>query len=307
MGLFGAPDVDWSVTTEGGRIDAVPGTALRALISMTARDNIDARRVMAALVGTEEYQYTEREIRSTGSSSSRSWGTNEFARQEVQLAGPGHIANGETRQAPVEFAVPPDALPSIESSILRVRWKLTAWIDVGGRDPKTELQVVVPLTVAQLNPADAAAMGQQVQVVADGQPAGFWAQPAPIHAGQPFNGAVDIATPISIGDARIELKLNVSTVMGGGIPGATLFALAGFASSAENGINESQVLWRGGLSDGGNVGGWQRYLFAGQLPLAPLVTAVYPHGVATAALDVVISRRLRPDSHITRPVAIVTA
>jgi len=72
------------------------------------------------------------------------------------------------------------------------------------------------------------------------------------------------------------------------------------------GLNESQLLWQGPLTDGGPLGAWRRYLFAGQLPLAPVVTAAFPHGIARASFDVVSSRRLRPDAHIIRPVAIVT-
>jgi hypothetical protein len=60
------------------------------------------------------------------------------------------------------------------------------------------------------------------------------------------------------------------------------------------------------LTNGGPAGAWHRYVFGGQLPLAPICTAVYPHGVATAQVDVITSRRLRPDAHIIRSVAIVT-
>lgn len=306
MGILGAPDVDWTIALDGGRIDIPAGGVVRATISLRPRGAINPRRVMAALVGTEDYQYREREVRSSGSSSTSKWGSTDAHRQEVQLLGPGPIGAGETRGGPVEFQVPPDAAPSLETTILKMRWRIVAWMDVGGRDPKAEQQLIVPLTTAQLNPADAAGMGPQVQALVDGQPVSFWANPAPLRAGQPFNGALDVTTPFPAVDSHVELKLNVATRMGGGIPGATLLALAGFSSTAENGVSAGQVLWRGPLTDGGPAGGWHRYVFVGQLPLAPIVTAVYPHGVATAQLDVVTSRRLRPDAHITRSVAIVT-
>jgi hypothetical protein len=209
----------------------------------------------------------------------------------------------------VEFAIPADAAPSLDTDILKMRWRLVAWLDVGGRDPKIEQQLIVPLTVAQLTPADATGMGAQVQAAIEGQPATFWANPAPLQAGQPFSGALDVATPFPAADSHVELKLNVSTQMSGGIPGATLLALAGFSSTTQNGINASKLLWRGPLTDGGPAGPagpWHRYVFSGQLPLAPICTAVYPHGVATAQFDIVTSRRLRPDTHVVRPVAIVT-
>ena len=306
FGILGAPDVDWSITLDGGRFDVAPGGTLRAMVSLRPRQSVDARRVMAALIGTEEYQYREREIRATGSTSDLTWGSSEIGRQELQLLGAGPIGAGEVRSGPVEIVVPVNAAPSFESKILRVRWKLVAWIDVGGRDPKFEQAIVVPLTAAQLDPAGAATMGEHVQAVADGQPITFWAQPAPIRAGAPFSGALDVMAPLPASDVHVELRLNVSTLMAGGLPGATLLAIAGVGSSSNDGLNESQVLWSGALTDGGPAGAWHRYLFAGQAPAGTIVTAEFPHGAATATLDVVISRRLRPDAHITRPVAIIT-
>jgi hypothetical protein len=306
MGLFGAPDVDWSVATEGGRLDISPGGVVRAAITMRPHGAITARRVMAAVVGTEEYAYDQVDHGRSGNSTSRSWSTNELFRQEIQLLGPGPIGGTQPMTLPLEVQLPPTALPSLESAALRVRWKIHAWIDVGGRDPSTELVLVVPLTTAQLNPADAAVMGPQVQGQADGQPFGFWAQPAPLRGGQPFSGAVDVMAPLDPSGTRIELNLSVATVGEGGIPGATLLGEVGVFSSSRRAVTEVQSLWRGGLAEQPSPGGgWRRYAFSGQLALAPVVTAVYPHGTATATLDVVISRRLRPDGHIIRPVAIV--
>jgi hypothetical protein len=71
-------------------------------------------------------------------------------------------------------------------------------------------------------------------------------------------------------------------------------------------VEESQSLWKGGLMETASPGGgWRRYAFSGALPLAPTITAVFPHGTATATLDVIISRRLRPDGHIVRPAVII--
>ena len=305
MGILGAPDVDWGIAVDGGQALFVPGGTVRATISLRPRQNLDARRVMAALVGTEEYQYSEREYDDEGSSSSTSWGSSEVGRQEVQLMGPGTIIGGVPIGGPVELAVPPAASPSFESKVLRVRWELVAWVDVGGRDPKLEQPIAVALTAAQLDASDAASMGPQVQLVSGGQPVSLWAQPAPLRSGAPFSGALDVMTALPLADAHAELRLNAATSGSGGLPVATLLAIGGISSTSRGGVSDSQVLWRGGLTDGGMVGTWHRYLFAGQVPPGA-VTAVFPHGSATATLDIVISRRLRPDAHITRPVAIVS-
>ena len=138
----------------------------------------------------------------------------------------------------------------------------------------------------------------------------FWAQPAPIRAGAPFSGAVDIAAPLDLGGTRLELKLNVTTGSESSVAGemgSVLLGAAGIWNDTQRSVKESQVLWRGALAEvAPGAPGWRRYGFAGQLPLAPVVTAVYPHGVASAVLDIVRSRSFRPDAHITRPVIIVT-
>lgn len=311
MGILGAPDVDWSIGLEGGRLDVTPGGVLRAQIGLRPRDGLDARRVMAAFVGTEEYAYEEVDRDRQGSHTRRAWDTTELAKQEVQLLGPTRLGPGEARTLAVEFQVPPNVLPSLESGVLRVRWKLAAWIDVGGRDPQFEQALIVPLTAAALPSMASLGMAEQVQSVTGGQPVGFWAQPAPLRAGQPFSGVVDVTTPLDPGGTRIELKLHVSTLSGSGpgvasVAGDTIMAELGWSNTSRRPVTEDKTLWRGGLSETAPVSGWRRYAFSGQLPLAPIVTATFPHGAASAMLDVVVSRRLRPDQHITRPVAIVT-
>jgi len=306
FGILGAPDVDWAITLDNGRVDVAPGATVNATISFRPHGAITPRRVMAALVGTEDYKYREREMTQHGSGETTTWGHADLVRQEIQLLGPGPLGPGELRSGPVSFTVPADAPPSLESNVMRMRWRIAAWMDVGGRDPKAEQQLIVPLTVDRLNPSDAAGMGPQVQSSVDGQAVTFWTDPAPLRVGAPFSGAVDVLTPLPLGDTHVELRLRSASQMSGGIPGATLLALVGFASTAENGMAETHVLWRGTLTDGGQSGPWRRYLFAGGLPQAATPTAVYPHGVSTASFDVIISRRMRTDVHIVRPVAIVT-
>jgi hypothetical protein len=311
MGLFGSAEVDWTVNLDGGRMDVAPGGLVRATISLRPRSAIEPRRILASLIGVEEYAYEEVEHDREGSSNrGRQWATNEVLRQDVQLSGPDRIGPGEVRNLAVQFQMPPNALPSLESTALRMRWKLVASIDVGGVDPKVEQGLVVPLLAAMLPPQFMATAGERVDVMADGQSAMFWAQPAPIRAGAPFSGAVDMTSPLDLGGTRLELKLNVSTTKdssAGAEVGAVLLGAAGLWTETQRAVRDSQVLWRGALTEvAPGAPGWRRYAFGGQLPLAPVVTGVYPHGVAAAVLDVVQSRSFRPDGHITRPVAIVT-
>lgn len=311
MGIFGigAPDVDWSVALAGGRIDVQPGGRVAALVSLRPRGPLDARRIMASFAGSEEYAY-ERETRdSEGRSTRREWANNELWDQEVQLSGPVRIAAGESRAIEVAFDVPPGAPPSLESSVLRVRWRLAAWVDVGGRDPRVEQPLVVPVHPPALAGLDPSAFQEHVPVMADGAQAGIWVQPAPLRGGAPFSGAVDVAGQLDPGRTSVEVKLTVATLVGsaegaGASTGGYLLGKLGLPNSADRGVSETSVLARSGLTEVAPPPGWRRYAFGGQLPPG-VITAVFPHAAATATIDVVVSRRLRPDDHIVRPVAIV--
>ena len=156
FGIGGAPGVDWAVWLEAGAAALQPGTPVNALVRLTAHEPIDARRAMAAFVGTEEYAYDHQEHSDTGRDVDRRWDKEEVVRQEVQVFGPDRIGAGETRDLRLTFTLPPDAPPSHESGVLRMRWKIEAWLDVGGRDPRIEQPVVVrpsPAAVGAVDPA----------------------------------------------------------------------------------------------------------------------------------------------------------
>ena len=306
---IGAPDVDWSVALADGRIDAQPGGRVSATVSLRPRGPLDARRIMASFSGTEEYAY-ERETRdSEGRSTSREWSTNELWKQEVQLSGPARIGARETRALEVGFDVPPDAAPSFESGVLRVRWRLAAWVDVGGRDPRVEQLLVVPVQQAALAGLDPFAFQEQVPVIAAGAQAAIWVQPAPLRAAAPFSGVVDSAVPLDPGRTAVEIKLTVATLVGsaegaGASVGGYLLGKVGLPNSADSGVSETVVVSRSGIAEVAPPPGWRRYAFGGQIPPG-VVTAVFPHAAATATVDVVVSRAMRRDDHIVRPVAIV--
>jgi hypothetical protein len=41
MGIFGAPDVDWTITLDGGRLDVPAGSVVRAMVGFRARDAVE--------------------------------------------------------------------------------------------------------------------------------------------------------------------------------------------------------------------------------------------------------------------------
>ena len=306
MGIFGGSQVDWTLELDGGSVIARPGGPFRARIGFRPRGGIEARRIMAALVGREEYAVEIVDHDQSGRSTNRRRETSELWRQEVPLAGPGRIAPGETRATVVEFAIPPDAPPSFEGGALNVRWTLEAWIDVGGRDPRVEQPLIVAAVVASSGTNEPAS-GERVDAELEGRPCVLWLQPAPLRTGAPFSGAVDVTAPLDVGSTRVDLNLIVATVGEGGIAGAVLLGKLGMTSSSRNGVTETRTLWRGKLGEVPiSSPGWHRYAFTGQLPAVSIVTAMFPHGSVTGVIDVVGSRRLRPDVHVTRPVSIVT-
>ena len=313
MGIFGmgAPQVDWSVAFAGGRIDVQAGGRVEARVSIRPRNPLEVRRIMASFRGSEEFAY-ERETRdSDGRSTSRERETTELWKQELQLSGPAWIAAGETRTIDVGFDVPPNAPPTFESRILRVRWSLAAWVDVGGRDPRVEQPVIVTVHPAALAGLGPAAFQEYLPVTAGATPAGILVQPAPLRAGAPFSGAVDSAVPLDPGRTAVEVKLTIATLAGsvesaGSSAGGYLLGKLGMPSSADSGVSETSVLSRSGLMEVAPPPGWRRYAFGGHLPPG-VFTAVFPHATATASVDVVVSRPMRRDDHIVRPVAIVIA
>ena len=305
FGIGGAPAVDWTVWLESGAAALHPGSPVRVLIRLTAREPVDARRGMAALVGTEEYAYDHEEHSNEGRDVDRRWDKEDVVRQELEILGPGRIGAGETRDFPLAFSLPGDAPPSHESSVLRMRWKIEAWLDVGGRDPRIEQPVVVWPSAAAAMAVDPAVLGRRHDVTVDDRTWAIWVDPAPLRIGSPFGGAVDVMGTLDLSAARVELKLVVSTLGESGLPGAYLLGKLGVSSSSRRGVSEARTLWQGQLGPPTTPApGVQRSLFAGQVPPGTNITASFPHATATAIIDVTLARRLRPDQHVTRPVAI---
>ena len=300
--------VEWQVELASATGAFRPGDEVAGTIRYLPKGAISPRAIRAALVGVEEYTHEVLERR-TGTSS-RSGGTqwqrrrftDEVFRQEVELSGPTSLA-AQAGEFAVRFSLPPDALPSFDGGVLDLRWQLRAWMDVGGKDPATERDIIVVAGKDRLAPADPALAPSASDPQAQ---ANIYVEPAPLAAGQPFRGYLETAEQLDLRSARVELKQRVETTGGTGGGVSITLNTSVLSTGGRRNVADERVLWAGALApmEGGTAG--QRYQFAGQLALAPIGTVVLPHGFATARLDIVISRRLMPDRHITRPVAIVT-
>lgn len=299
--------VEWVLEVEGGRHVIPPGGRLRGVLRLTATRDIGARAVKASLVGVEHYAFdvTQRDSRNQ-SRTDRRWESQEVFRQELELMGSTSIAAGETRSLPFELALPPDAPPSLETSVLRMRWLSRAWIDVGGGlDPSAEQAILVPMTPDAVRAADPAALAERSD---SGGSFAIAVEPRPLITGAPFSGIVDMQEGLDLGKTRVEVKLKAaSNYSDGGLDlGVTLPGGLRLDSNARRAAVETRTVWQGSLTEAGSKDGGHRYAFQGQLPAEPIATVSLPHGSVTATIDVIVDRRLRPDEHFTRPVAIVS-
>lgn len=298
--------VDWQIELDNSSGAFQPESTVSGQVRFVPEHQIDVRSTKIALVGSEHYVYSVRRSgggRNRSSSRQSQWFDDELFRQELDLTGAASFAAGASTEFPFQFQLPAGALPSFESNVLRLRWFVRAWMDMGGKDPSAEREINVPLPVGAFQaPAEALAA-----ISGDGT-VGIAVDPAPIVAGQPFRGYVLSPEPLNLSSSRIEVKQKVQTHQGGGAPGAhiTVGGVDVQLGSGHMPVEEERVLWSAQLTSAGVAEGGHRYDFNGQLPPDPLPTITLPHGSASASLDLVISRRLMPDRHVARPVAIVT-
>mgnify|MGYP000471636101 CR=1 FL=1 len=308
--------IDWQIELDSQTGAFRPADEVSGRVRYMPKGAMDVRSIVLSLVGVEEYVHLvrDREVRqsfgSSNGSSRDEWErrafTAELFRQDFAASGPASLpaAPGEI---PFKFQLPADARPSFDSSVLKMRWQIRAVMDVGGRDPSTQRDLIV-VGGAGVPAGDVTVAAS---VMDQGGQAQIYVEPLPLVVGQQFRGYVETAENLDLGSIRVELRQHVATSggSGGGILGNTTINLGGNTSLSLGGAqntNEDRVLWTGQLApiDAGPTG--NRYQFAGQVPLAPVGTLVLPHGSSSATIDVVIGRRLQPDRHITRPVAIVT-
>lgn len=303
--------VDWTVTFAEGAGDSglLPGATVKGVARLTARRDIDARAVVAALIGVAEWRVSTTRRDSDGDLVTDTvWRSDNLGRVETVLAPATHIANGQSLEFPFEFTVPLSAAPSFDSKVLRVKWEVEVKLDVGGVDPSANIPVRILLPASQLR-ANAATLGlnalaPRVEGV-DGGGHAIEVDPIPLVAGRPFRGTLE--TGESLKGARVEIKFETDVRdTGSGLIGSLTRDTIGL--TREKGDSESASVWVGELREAGNAGGGRRrYEFSGELPPATSPTILLPYGESKARVDVVVSRRFLPDRHLTREVAIATA
>jgi len=309
MGLSGILDSggDLTLEIEGGADRAVPGGVLRGTAAFVASRRLEARGVTASLVAREEHAYEVTDRSPRGDSRiDRRWESSDVWRQELSLQGPMIMEAGSRHTFPFELDLPPDAYPSFQSGILRLVWRLSLSIDVGGRDPSVDREIAVPFTPKALEGVDPAALAERVETSADGGAFAIVVEPRPLVPGGAFRGSIETAEELDPARTRVEVKLLVATdYSSGGLDvGLDLPGGVRLESLARRAVSEQRSIWKGVLTGSESIDGGRRYAFAGELPDEPVGTIALPHGSATALVDVIVDRRLRTDRHLSRPVAI---
>lgn len=305
--------VDWQIELASQAGAFRPGDEVAGRVRYMPKGNIQPRFIKVALAGSEHYAYLEREggsvrigsgSRDSSSSWERRWYSDDLFRQEVEISGPTQLAGQTPGEFPFQFRLPPDALPSFDSSVLRLRWQIRAWMDVGGKDPSTERDIYVVGGADRLNVPPQALAPSVTDMQSN---ATIYLEPLPLTVGQMFRGYVETPDQLDLGSTRVELKQHIETSGAvGGIGGSITLNTGTLSLGGQRAAAEDRILWSGPIAPMGPGPTGQRYQFQGQLALAPVGTLALPHGSSSALVDIVISRRLVPDRHIARPVAIVT-
>lgn len=284
--------IEWTVELE--RDDLLPGTLVRGTVRLAARREIEARGVVAALVGTEHWQWDRTTTDSNGHTRTETvTERRELQRLPVRLLADITLAKGEERELPLEVPVPPLGPATLDATVAGMTWQLEVKLDVpGGRDSG----IVVPVRVLQptaLLRAGVVRVGQfalhpAAESETDGARADLELDPMPLCVGQPFRGRLAIETDeaMKLQEVRLELRVKAK-------------------ATVSSGREEEIAAWVGQLAgEGAFAAGRQEIEFSGELGPQDLPTVQLPHGRTDAQFHVILAKAWARDPHLVRDVAI---
>jgi hypothetical protein len=285
--------IDWILELETDGL--LPGRLARARVQLTAHHAVNARGLLATLIGTEKWQYAQSQPRAGGGFETRTVTDEDSTRVPVQLAGAVVLSDGATRSFDLDIPVPPLGPASLDATVSSMAWELEVKLDQPGW---MDSAIVVPVRVLQptaLLRAGVVHVGQfalypAADAQTDGARASIELDPMPLCLGAPFSGSLTIETtePTRVKEVRFELRVHVeSTVNSGREEDMTIFV--------------GQVAGEGELQAGTEV-----IPFRAELPRMDLPTIELPHGRAQATVHVILARAWAPDPHLVRDVALCT-
>ena len=287
--------VDFELRLE--RVDLLPDTVARGTVTITPRQPIDARGIVAALTATEQWRYRQTTTDGQGHTQTTIvTKTSELQRLPVMLAAAAAVLQaGVPQQHAIEIPVPPLGPATLDATVSRLTWSLEIKIDVGGGfDPS----ITVPVSVLQptaLLRAGVVHVGEfalydAADSVAGEARATIQIEPMPICLGQPIEGTLTIETtsPLRVQEVRLELRVKVR-------------------ATVSSGEHEEITTWVGRLAPEGQFGGTSQSIpFKADIPARLLPTIELPHGTAQAEFHVILAKAWAPDTHLVRDVALCT-
>lgn len=284
--------IDWTIDLATDRL--LPGRLVDGRVTITASGPVEGRALVVALVGTEQWQYTQTTTDGQGHVSSHTeTRRDELARLPVELAAPLELAAGETRALPFQLPVPGLGPATFEGTVSRLDWRLEAKIDRPGAPDSAvaaAVRILQPTALLRAGVVDVAefALYPAADAAADGVQASIALDPMPVCVDAPITGrlTLELPGPVRVQEVRVELRVHAK---------ATVSA----------GLEETVRLWAGRVAgDGSLEAGHHELQLADRLPGIYLPTIELPHGRADATVHVILAKPMARDTHLVRDVAI---
>jgi hypothetical protein len=285
--------VAWTVELE--RTVLLPGRLVGGQVTVTAGDDdVDARRLVVALIGDEAWQHEESSTDGQGHTTTRTVTSSmELPPVAFELSGPLHLAAGETRSWAISLPVPALGPATVEATVLRVGWTVEAKLDRPGFDSAIDFSIRIAQPVALLR-AGVVHVGEfalypAADAAVDDLTAAIELDPLPLCAGAPFRGHVTLRTgqPRKLQEIRAEIRVHVK-------------------ATVSRGKEETITLWSAVLVPALEFSGERRLEFEGVLDDVALPTIETAHGRTDPSFHLILATAWARDPHLVRDVSIAT-
>ena len=285
--------VEWHVELD--RAVLLPGRLVGGRLALHATRNVEARQLVAALVGEEHWRHRVTDRNANGTTSTRVVTSREELRRVPEiLHGPLRLVAGERWETAFDLPVPPMGPATLDAEDAGLEWRFEAKLDIDNAlDSSTERPVVIAQPTALLR-AGSVHVGQfalyeSADVAADGVTGAIELEPMPLVTGESFEGRIrlQVGDRVKLQEIRAELQVDVE-------------------ATVSNGEKETITAWSSVLAPEAEYHGSIDLPIGGQLGPRPLPTVELPHGNAQATFHVILARAWAPDTHLVRDVTIAT-
>lgn len=270
-------------------------------LTFTPSRDLEARGVSATLRCVERYRYdtTEGTMGADGKPTTHRvtrTAEEELYRAELNLAGAGRLAAGQTQTWTFDVDMPGLGPATFEGEELRCDWIVEAKVDLPmALDERFTVNVPVaqPTALLKAGVIDTGQYGlfEDAPTNVDAFPAQVKLEPVPVVLGEPFRGqfTVQTAEAIEVQEVRLELRVHARVTHSGG-------------------HQEEILVQHGRLTATGNRfgGEFAVHSFEADAVDAWLPSIDLPHGTARGSFHVILARSWAADIHYVRDVALAT-